>query len=42
MRFKHGLPANKYDRSTFYTPKQAKGYIDYPFAADLSKARGAM
>lgn len=28
-RLAEGLPLNKYDRSTFYSP-DAKGYIDYP------------
>lgn len=31
-RIKRGLEMNKYDRSTFYTPKLAKGYLDYPFS----------
>ncbi|KAL6246674.1 hypothetical protein RBB50_005981 [Rhinocladiella similis] len=30
-RVKHGLELTPYDRSTFYTVKQAHGYIDYPF-----------
>lgn len=29
QRLAKGLPLNKYDRSTFYSP-DAKGYIDYP------------
>lgn len=37
-RFKRGIPLNKYDRSTFYTPGP-KGYSDYPFADEVkSKA----
>ncbi|CAG9991799.1 unnamed protein product [Clonostachys byssicola] len=28
FRLRHGLEANPYDRSTFYTPGQDKGYID--------------
>ncbi|KAF5101246.1 hypothetical protein D0Z03_000640 [Geotrichum reessii] len=37
-RFKRGIPLNKYDRSTFYTPGP-KGYTDYPFADEVkSKA----
>ncbi|KAF8300412.1 FMN-linked oxidoreductase [Clavulina sp. PMI_390] len=35
-RLKHGLPLNKYDRSTFYGPPgptSTKGYTDYPFAS---------
>ncbi|WYZ43963.1 hypothetical protein EsH8_VII_000399 [Colletotrichum jinshuiense] len=31
FRIKHGLPLNKYDRDTFYTPSIPQGYIDYPF-----------
>ena len=26
-----GIKLNPYDRSTFYAPGEAKGYIDYPF-----------
>lgn len=29
-RVKEGFPLAKYDRSVFYTPKDPKGYIDYP------------
>jgi 2,4-dienoyl-CoA reductase-like NADH-dependent reductase (Old Yellow Enzyme family) len=32
FRIKNGLPLNDYDRSTFYTAKQKKGYLDYPFS----------
>jgi NADPH2 dehydrogenase len=31
-RVREGLPLVGYDRSVFYTPKQAKGYIDYPLS----------
>ncbi|TFY70450.1 hypothetical protein EVG20_g2570 [Dentipellis fragilis] len=31
-RIKEDLGLNKYDRSTFYSPEEPKGYIDYPFA----------
>ncbi|KAH7362678.1 hypothetical protein B0T11DRAFT_311056 [Plectosphaerella cucumerina] len=31
-RVKAGVPLVKYDRSTFYTPKEPRGYIDYPFS----------
>lgn len=34
FRTKHGLPLNKWDRSTFYTGG-AKGYIDYPFSKEF-------
>ncbi|KAF7555449.1 hypothetical protein G7Z17_g2166 [Cylindrodendrum hubeiense] len=32
LRVKNGLPLNKYDRSTFYTPMSETGYLDYPFS----------
>ncbi|KAK2028778.1 NADH:flavin oxidoreductase/NADH oxidase [Colletotrichum zoysiae] len=35
FRIKHGLPLNKYDRQTFYTPSLPQGYIDYPFHPDF-------
>ncbi|THY69427.1 FMN-linked oxidoreductase [Aureobasidium pullulans] len=31
MRIKKGVELNGYDRSTFYTPMQKEGYLDYPF-----------
>ena len=34
-RVKKGIPFAKYDRSTFYTPVQAEGYIDYPFSQEF-------
>ncbi|KAH7103552.1 NADPH dehydrogenase [Auriculariales sp. MPI-PUGE-AT-0066] len=34
FRIKNGIQLHKYDRSTFYTPVVANGYIDYPFAAN--------
>ena len=30
-RYELNAPINKYDRSTFYSPDQVKGYTDYPF-----------
>ncbi|KAE9365537.1 FMN-linked oxidoreductase [Stipitochalara longipes BDJ] len=33
-RVKEGLELNHYDRPTFYTVKQPKGYIDYPFSLE--------
>ncbi|KAH0399349.1 FMN-linked oxidoreductase, partial [Aureobasidium melanogenum] len=30
-RILKGVELNKYDRSTFYTPMQKEGYLDYPF-----------
>ncbi|OJJ05551.1 hypothetical protein ASPVEDRAFT_45071 [Aspergillus versicolor CBS 583.65] len=34
-RIRLGLPLNKYDRDTFYTPMQENGYTDYPFDNEL-------
>ncbi|OCH85979.1 FMN-linked oxidoreductase [Obba rivulosa] len=31
-RLREDIPLAKWDRSTFYTPEDPKGYIDYPFA----------
>ncbi|KAI9166363.1 Chanoclavine-I aldehyde reductase fgaOx3 [Paramyrothecium foliicola] len=33
-RLQNGLEPNQYDRSTFYTPVQTKGYTDYPFSKE--------
>lgn len=30
-RYELDAPITKYDRSTFYSPDQVKGYTDYPF-----------
>lgn len=30
-RYELNAPITKYDRNTFYTPDQVKGYTDYPF-----------
>ncbi|KAK1145069.1 hypothetical protein N8T08_004498 [Aspergillus melleus] len=35
FRLKNGIPLQKYDRETFYTPVQAEGYLDYPFSAEF-------
>ncbi|GBE84623.1 hypothetical protein SCP_0606020 [Sparassis crispa] len=32
LRLRKNIPLTKYDYSTFYTPEDPKGYIDYPFA----------
>ncbi|KAI0474183.1 NADH:flavin oxidoreductase/NADH oxidase [Xylariaceae sp. FL0804] len=32
FRVKEEIPLCEYDRSSFYTPKLARGYIDYPFS----------
>ncbi|KAA1472906.1 putative NADPH2 dehydrogenase chain OYE2 [Dentipellis sp. KUC8613] len=36
-RIREGLPLNPYDRSTFYAPGVAKGYIDYPFVGEKAE-----
>lgn len=33
-RVREGLALNHYDRPTFYTVKEPKGYIDYPFSKE--------
>ncbi|KAH8660447.1 NADPH dehydrogenase [Xylariales sp. PMI_506] len=35
FRLRNGLEPNPYDRSTFYTPIQPEGYIDYPFSPEF-------
>lgn len=37
-RVKTGVPLVAYDRKTFYTPKEPRGYIDYPFSAEYAAA----
>ncbi|CAI6012808.1 unnamed protein product [Closterium sp. NIES-65] len=37
-RFELNAPLNAYDRSTFFIPDQVKGYIDYPFLEEPTKA----
>lgn len=34
FRIKHGLALNPHDRSSFYSLKEPKGYIDYPFSTE--------
>jgi NADPH2 dehydrogenase len=34
-RIRNNLQLNKYDRSTFYAPQVAAGYIDYPFCNEF-------
>ncbi|SMR63252.1 unnamed protein product [Zymoseptoria tritici ST99CH_3D1] len=36
--FKEDVPLVKYDRSTFYTPKKADGYIDWEFSPEFKAA----
>jgi len=38
-RIKHGLPLNKYDRASFYTPLLPVGYTDYPFSSGFIDGR---
>ncbi|KAI3301198.1 hypothetical protein N7455_001695 [Penicillium solitum] len=35
FRIEHDLDLTKYDRSSFYAPKQAEGYTDYPFSKEF-------
>lgn len=35
FRIKEGIEMNPYDRSTFYTPVETKGYTDYPFSEEF-------
>lgn len=37
-RVKEGLPLAGYDRKVFYTPKEPKGYIDYPLSPQYLQA----
>ncbi|KAL8969401.1 MAG: hypothetical protein Q9197_004367 [Variospora fuerteventurae] len=37
FRVREGVGLNAYDRATFYTPKEAKGYVDYPFSQEFEK-----
>lgn len=38
FRIKHGLELNPYDRSSFYSLKEPKGYIDYPFSLEYHES----
>jgi len=40
LRIKYGIPLNKYQRSTFYTPEDPHGYIDYPAITLSSQLAG--
>lgn len=35
FRIKNDIPLTKYDRDTFYVPKEAKGYVDWPYSDDF-------
>eukprot|EP00850_Spirogloea_muscicola_P007403 SM000037S13538 [mRNA] locus=s37:559232:561869:+ [translate_table: standard] len=39
-RFELGSELNKYDRATFYSPDQVKGYTDYPFLEESKSTTG--
>lgn len=36
-RIREGIDLTPYDRDTFYAPKQAKGYTDYPYSEKYQK-----
>jgi NADPH2 dehydrogenase len=38
FRVKEDVPLVRYDRAVFYTPKEPKGYIDYPFSQQYLEA----
>ncbi len=38
FRFQNGLPLNKYDRNSYYTPMTDVGYNDYPFSEEYLKS----
>ncbi|KAI1334618.1 NADH:flavin oxidoreductase/NADH oxidase [Xylariaceae sp. FL0016] len=40
FKLKESIDFVKYDRSHFYTPKLAQGYIDYPFSAQYAAQAG--
>ncbi|KKK12179.1 hypothetical protein ARAM_006515 [Aspergillus rambellii] len=39
FRLQKQLSLNKYQRATFYTPKVATGYVDYPFSPEFLAAK---
>ncbi|QIW95573.1 hypothetical protein AMS68_001091 [Peltaster fructicola] len=41
-RIKNGIELNKYDRSTFYSRKDPKGYIDQPFSKEWEAAQSRL
>lgn len=41
FRVKENLPLRPYERATFYTPKEAKGYSDYDFSGEFKAALAA-
>ena len=40
-RIEKDAPLNAYDRSSFYSPDQVKGYTDYPFLSDVVTPKAA-
>lgn len=40
-KVKEGLQFTEYKRETFYTPKEALGYIDYPFSVQYLESQNA-
>ncbi|KAH7113708.1 hypothetical protein B0J13DRAFT_515434 [Dactylonectria estremocensis] len=41
-RLRHNIEPNPHNRSTFYTPVQAKGYTDYPFSEEYLQSVGSV
>lgn len=41
FRIKEGVPLEGYNRAVFYTPKLAKGYVDYPYSTQYQNAVAA-
>lgn len=41
FRLKEGIELNAYNRDTFYVPKSADGYTDYPFSNEFLKSGSA-
>ncbi|KAF2852743.1 FMN-linked oxidoreductase [Plenodomus tracheiphilus IPT5] len=42
FRLKKGIPFAEYNRDTFYKPKSAEGYIDYPFSKEWEEAKASL
>lgn len=42
FRVQHRLPMTPYDRDIFYNAKEARGYTDWPFSEEFSKAKSAL
>ncbi|KAK3318971.1 hypothetical protein B0H66DRAFT_497837 [Apodospora peruviana] len=40
FRVREGIELNKYDRSTFYNAKEARGYTDQPFSEEFERLYG--